>query len=166
MGLFSAFRKKADSTRKESNIQAEKRKQSSEEIFEREKARLREEEKRRRKEQTKISDTYRLRRALSVADSSLSTTSIDFLFPYRQATIFPNSVLIDKLGDITKFIISKRNDKPTFLYLYIMSGAVKQQENRYYSSNELFYFVKGKTGWGRKGWKRAHSCVILSPVFV
>ena len=113
MGFLSLFRKKDDSTSEGRKKQAEGKRATSEDKYEKMRVALREEEKRRRKEQTKISDTYRLRRALSVADRSLSTTSLDFLVPYRQATIICNSILIDKLGDITKFIIQSLYDGKT-----------------------------------------------------
>lgn len=146
MRFPSLFRKKDDSTSEGRKKQVEGKRVTHEDKYEKMQVALREEEKRRRKEQTKITDTYRLRRALSVADSSLSTTSIDFLFPYRQATIFCNSVLIDKLGDITKFIIQSLYEEKTLddiIALTRLGDVAINEEIEYLIHGQLL--VKGDT---------------------
>lgn len=92
-----------------------------------------------KKESTKITDTHTLRKALYVDKSSLTTTYIDFLFPFRPATIYCHSVLIDKLGDITKFIIQSLYTGKTLREIKELTGLGDIAVDE-----ETEYLVRGK----------------------
>lgn len=52
-----------------------------------------------------VKSSYRILRNLRVPKDQLSPVSVTVYCPYRPATIYCHSFLIDKLGDLTKFII-------------------------------------------------------------
>ena len=53
----------------------------------------------------KVSDTRRINKAIGISVAEESNVLLEVCFPVREAHIYFHSILIDNLGDLTKFII-------------------------------------------------------------